>query len=152
MKKLISLLLGISVVFGSVSACAAGEDDILKVTPVISGSTLSYSVQTDLDMNDALLLSALYDEGVLSAVKINASDGEFEMKSGRSYKLKIFAWKKANLEPLCDAVSFDNLTANNTPAPDSDVPVDFEPFTRNTKISDVMSDPAFGDYGRLISR
>ncbi len=148
MKKLISLLLGISVVFGSVSACAAGEDDILKVTPVISGSTLSYSVQTDLDMNDALLLSALYDEGVLSAVKINASDGEFEMKSGRSYKLKIFAWKKANLKPLCNAVSFDDLTANN--APDSDTPADFEPFTRNTKISDVMSDPAFGDYGRLL--
>ena len=152
MKKLISLLLGISVVFGSVSACAAGENDILKAKPLISGGTLSYSVQTDLDASDVLLLSALYDEGVLSAVKINASDGEFEMKSGRSYKLKIFAWKKENLEPLCDAVSFDDLTANNTPAPDSDVPVDFEPFTRNTKISDVMSDPAFGDYGRLISR
>lgn len=127
MKKIISLLLGISVVFGSVSACAAEEDDILKVTPVISGSTLSYSVQTDLDMNDALLLSALYDEGVLSAVKINASDGEFEMKSGRSYKLKIFAWKKENLEPLCDAVSFDNLTANNTPAPSTE-PVENPPL------------------------
>lgn len=25
-----------------------------------------------------------------------------------------------------------------------------EPYTKNTRISDVMNDPAFGDYGRLI--
>ena len=51
---------------------------------------------------------------------------------------------------ISDAVSPPPSGAEITPAEVTETAAQTESYTRSTPISAVMSDPAFGDYGRLI--
>lgn len=143
MKKILFIFCGIAAVFFVTLGCSAESSDVLTVTPTVNGNILKYSVETEFNTDGVWIFSALYDGEVLSDVRVNTLNGEFEMQPDREYELKVFTWEKDSMKPISNVVSFEGLKSGGEK-------MDFEPFTRNTKISDVMSDPAFDGYGRLI--
>lgn len=86
------------------------EEITLNVEPVVRENEISYTIETESDVSNMDILTALYTrEGVLISVKTNAQQGRFETKPGESYTLKVFAWKKNTMNPLRDAYTFSDL-------------------------------------------
>lgn len=55
------------------------------------------------------LITALYENKILQAVKVNEMDGEFPIVPEKTYMVKVFAWERNTLKPLMKSFTFDTL-------------------------------------------
>ena len=142
MKQIAMLLVTFLILF-DLSGCvlAAPQPALHADRPAVEGNRLTFSARLDGESENVTLLAALYCDGVLTGVKRNVQDGEFEIEAEKAYMLKFFAWEKDTMRPICDAVTFDGLGQGEEIQPY---------FTADSKIADVSADSAFGAYGRLL--
>ncbi|MGN0163307.1 MAG: alpha/beta hydrolase fold domain-containing protein [Candidatus Ornithomonoglobus sp.] len=99
----------------SVFDTAADDTELLNVEqPVTEGGCLKFSMTANKDITDINIITALYDNGILTAVRVNALNGEFYMDEDKSYMLKIFAWRKCSMQPLMQTKTFYDLKAEQS--------------------------------------
>lgn len=94
---------------------ASSEDNKLfsMETPTVENSRLKFAITVNQDVTDINIIAALYDSGVLSAVRVNGLSGEFVLEPNKTYRMKVFAWEKKSMRPVMESRSFDNLHAEN---------------------------------------
>lgn len=139
MKNYIAFFLSLILLMTGMTACAADGNAILNMDfPQILGNTIHYSINEA--QNNTLLICALYEDKKLCDIKIDELEGEFQIKDNKNYSIKAFLWEKSTMKPLAKSVLYHNLKSGSN----------IEIFTVNTKIADVISDPVFSDYGRLL--
>ncbi|MGN0106898.1 MAG: alpha/beta hydrolase [Hominilimicola sp.] len=127
------------------TACAA-EPKLTIENVSLMENTLTYTVSSDIPLSGALICAIYDDTGVLRSVSVEENQTEqkewiieaaAEFEKGMS---KIFFWNSLDeMTPWVSSASSE-WTKNNH----------FDAYTEDTKISDVISDKCFDDYGRLI--
>lgn len=81
--------------------------------PVIENGKIKFSINSDADLKNIYLITALYEDKILQAVNVNETNGEFPILPDKNYMIKVFAWEKGTLRPLTQCFSFDNLKADS---------------------------------------
>lgn len=125
------------------TACAA-EPKIQIENEAIRGNTITYNISSNEPLSGALICAAYDENGILSGVstvKNETAQQEWTININVDFEKgmsKVFFWNSIDsMKPWVKPVS-------------SKWNKEFEAYTSDTKISDVISDPCFGDYGRLI--
>ena len=90
------------------SAFSEYDINITVDTPVIENDKIKFSISSDADLKNIYLITALYEDKILRAVKVNETDGEFPIMPNKTYMVKVFAWERNTLKPL-RSFTFDNL-------------------------------------------
>lgn len=90
------------------SAFSEYDINITVDTPVIENDKIKFSINSDADLKNIYLITALYEDKILRAVKVNETDGEFPIMPNKTYMVKVFAWERNTLKPL-RSFTFDNL-------------------------------------------
>lgn len=145
MKKFITVLILFAVASLCTMTCAA-EPELRIENERFENSGIVYEVSSNEPLAGALICAVYDASGVLSNVAIEENpsaqtkwtiriDTQFE--KGKS---KMFFWNSIeNMQPWAKSVSSDW---------DKNKPVSL--YEEDSRISDVVNDPCFGSYGRLI--
>lgn len=147
MKKLLTSIILMTAAFAAtlLTACAA-EPSIKIENEAINGNTITYDISANEPLSGALICAVYDKNGILSGVSVEKNetvqqewtiDIAADFEKGMS---KIFFWNSMDgMQPWVESVKSEWTKSNNVKL-----------YTRNTLISDVISDPCFDDYGRLI--
>lgn len=81
--------------------------------PIVENGKIKFSINSDADLKNIYLITALYEDKILQAVNVNETNGEFPILPDKNYMIKVFAWEKGTLRPLTQCFSFDNLKADS---------------------------------------
>ena len=102
------------VFLNKIFSTASDKKDILNIdTPTIENGRLKFAMTVNKDISDINIITALYNGGVLSAVRVNSLSGEFALEPHKNYMMKVFAWEKKSMRPVMESRSFDNIHAEN---------------------------------------
>lgn len=145
-KMLCASVLTLGILAASLLTACAAEPELTIENESLTDTALSYTVSSNEPLAGTLIC-AVYDEnGVLCGISMEENKNkrqewtvniEAEFEKGMS---KIFFWNSLNgMTPWVKSIS-SVWTKDN----------DFDAYTGDTKISDVISDKCFNDYGRLI--
>lgn len=127
------------------TACAA-VPEIRIDNETINGNTITYDISSNEPLSGALIC-AVYDEnGVLSSVSVEKNETarqEWTINANADFEKgmsKMFFWNSVDgMQPWTEPVKSEWSKNEQVTL-----------YTRDTPISDVINDPCFGDYGRLI--
>lgn len=87
--------------------------DILSVDePVVENGTLNFDINANGDVSNTNVITALYKNDVLSAVRVNAMQGTFELEPGAVYTMKVFAWERGTMKPVTESHAFYDLRSD----------------------------------------
>lgn len=129
----------------TLTACAS-EPEIDIINEEINKNTITYTLSSSEPLSGALIC-AVYDEnGILSGVSASKNEmpqQEWTININADFEKgmsKMFFWDSMDdMKPWVKPVSSE-WSKNK----------DFDAYTGDTKISDIIRDPCFNDYGRLI--
>lgn len=92
---------------------ASDNTGLLHVNkPVIENGILHFSISVNQDISNINVITALYSDGALAAVRTNACNGTFELQPGTTYMMKVFVWTKHTMEPVSDSRAFYPLRSD----------------------------------------
>ena len=147
MKKLLT-----SIIFMTVACAAAlliayaAEPEIQIDNETINGNTITYDISSNEPLSGVLICAVYNENGVLSSVSLEKNetaqqewiiDVNADFEKGMS---KMFFWNSVDgMQPWVEPVKSEWTKNKNVGL-----------YARDTLISDVINDPCFGDYGRLI--
>ncbi len=143
-KKLYVLVLVTAILTAlNITVCAAKAE--LKIeNEKINNNMITYTVSSSEPLSGALICAVYDDDGLLSGVntkKYETSSQVLEISINADFEKgmsKIFFWNSLDgMQPWAKSVT-------------SEWNKEFSAYTGDTKISDVINDPCFNDYGRLI--
>lgn len=77
--------------------------------PIVENNKIKVFINADTDLDNIYLITALYSDKILQAVKVNETDGEFLIMPGKTYMVKVFVWERNTLRPIMQSFTFDNL-------------------------------------------
>ncbi len=94
---------------------APDDADILSVDePVVENGILNFEIGAGGDVSNVNVITALYENDMLSAVRINTMRGTFALEPGAEYTMKVFAWEKDTMEPVTESHAFYGIRSDNS--------------------------------------
>lgn len=94
---------------------APDDADILSVDePVVENGILNFEIGAGGDVSNVNVITALYENDMLSAVRINTMRGTFALEPGAEYTMKVFAWEKGTMEPVTESHAFYDLRSDDS--------------------------------------
>lgn len=94
---------------------APDDADILSVDePVVENGILNFEIGAGGDVSNVNVITALYENDMLSAVRINTMRGTFALEPGAEYTMKVFAWEKDTMEPVTESHAFYDLRSDDS--------------------------------------
>lgn len=94
---------------------APDDADILSVDePVVENGILNFEIGAGGDVSNVNVITALYENDMLSAVRINTMRETFALEPGAEYTMKVFAWEKGTMEPVTESHAFYDLRSDDS--------------------------------------